>query len=112
MASMRLRYQRAFNSIAALVFVILLPAMLLLCAVGRADAAAPAPPDLVKLEKLVGLELAHVRDAGPTEPAKRKMLSDARGLDQQAEDSIKAGDYNSAEENLLKARVLLRQLNE
>jgi hypothetical protein len=74
--------------------------------------AAPVPPDLVKLEKLVGLELAHVRDAGPTDPAKRKLLSDARDLDQQAEDSIKAGDFQSAEQNLLKARVLLRQLND
>ena len=74
--------------------------------------AAPVPPDLVKLEKLVGLELAHVRDAGPTEPAKRKILSDARELDKQAEDSIKAGDFQSAEQNLLKARVLLRQLND
>lgn len=74
--------------------------------------ASPMPPDLVKLEKLVSLELAHVRDAGPTEPAKRKMLFDARNLDQQAEDSIKAGDYKSAEQNLLKARVILRQLNE
>ena len=40
------------------------------------------------------------------------MLSDARALDQQAEDSIKAGDFQSAEQNLLKARVLLRQLND
>ncbi len=74
--------------------------------------ASTVPADLAKLEKLVGLELAHVRDAGPTNPAKRKMLFDARQLDQQAEDSIKAGNYKSAEENLLKARVLLRQLND
>ena len=97
---------------AAFVLAISLAAMLPLCTLDRVHAAAPPPPDLVKLEKLVGLELAHVRDAGPTEPAKRKMLFDARSLDQQAEDSIKAGDYNSAEEKLLKARVLLRQLNE
>ena len=89
----------------------LILAMLALGAAGRLEAASP-PLDLVKLEKLVSLELAHVRDVGPTEPAKRKTLFDARQLDQQAEDSIKAGDYKSAEQNLLKARVLLRQLND
>jgi hypothetical protein len=100
------------RSLYSLIFAIafLLSGLLLLNPV-RLD-AAPVPPDLVKLEKLVGLELAHVRDIGPTEPAKRKMLSDARALDQQAEDSIKAGDFQSAEQNLLKARVLLRQLND
>jgi hypothetical protein len=90
---------------------IVLPGLLLL-SVARVIDASTIPPDLAKLEKLVGLELAHVRDAGPTDPAKRKMLFYARQLDQHAEDSIKSGDYKSAEENLLKARVLLRQLND
>ncbi|SRR5216683_1609341 len=93
------------------VLVTLIFAILALGDASRLEAASP-PPDLVKLEKLVSLELAHVRDVGPTEPAKRKMLFDARQFDQHAEDSIKAGDYKSAEQNLLKARVLLRQLND
>ena len=92
-------------------FFTLIFAILALAPSCFADAVSP-PPDLVKLEKLVSLELAHVRDIGPTEPAKRKMLFDARQLDQNAEDSIKAGDYKSAEQNLLKARVLLRQLDQ
>jgi hypothetical protein len=74
--------------------------------------AASPPPDLVKLEKLVSLELAHARDKGPTDPAKRKLLSDAKQLDQDGENAIKAGDYKAAEEHLLKARVLLRQLKD
>jgi len=74
---------------------------------------AGAPPaDLVKLEKLVSLELAHVRDNGPTDDAKRKQLFDARQLDQKGEDAIKSGDYKSAEDDLLKARVILRQLTD
>ncbi len=72
--------------------------------------AAPPPPELVKLEKIVSLELAHVRDSGPTEPDRRKQLFEAHELDRQAEAAIKAGDYKSAEDNLLKARVILRRL--
>jgi hypothetical protein len=75
-----------------------------------AIAAAP-PPELVKLERTVSLELAHVRDSGPTDPVKRKQLSDANRLDQQGEAAIKSGDYKSAEDSLLQARVILRQLS-
>ena len=74
--------------------------------------AAPVPPDLVKLEKLVGLELAHVRDTGPIDDAKRKKLFNAKQLEQKGEEAIKSGDYKSAEDNLLQARVILRQLTE
>jgi hypothetical protein len=81
------------------------------CCVGLARAASP-PPELVKLERLVSLELAHVRDSGPTDPVKRKQLSDARQLEQQGEDAIKSGDYRSAEDSLLRARVILRQLSD
>jgi hypothetical protein len=74
--------------------------------------AGSPPPDLVKLERLVSLELAHVRDNGPTDDSKRKQLFDARQLEQKGEDAIKSGDYKSAEDNLLKARVILRQLSD
>ena len=74
--------------------------------------AGSPPPDLVKLEKLVSLELAHVRDNGPIDDAKRKKLFTAKQLEQKGEDAIKSGDYRSAEDNLLQARVILRQLSD
>ena len=74
--------------------------------------AGSPPPDLVKLEKLVSLELAHVRDTGPIDDAKRKKLFNAKQLEQKGEDAIKSGDYKSAEDSLLQARVILRQLSD
>jgi hypothetical protein len=76
-----------------------------------ATAASPSP-ELVNLERQVSLELAHVRDSGPTDPAKRKQLFDASRLEQKGEAAIKSGDYKSAEDNLLQARTILRQLSE
>ena len=72
--------------------------------------AGSPPPDLVKLERQVSLELAHVRDNGPIDDARRKLLFNARQLEQKGEDAIKSGDYRSAEDSLLQARVILRQL--
>ena len=89
--------------LAALAIAIAAPAPIL---------AGSPPPDLVKLEKLVSLELAHVRDNGPIDDAKRKKLFTAKQLQQKGEDAIKSGDYKSAEDNLLQARVILRQLAE
>jgi hypothetical protein len=74
-------------------------------------AAAP-PPDLVEMERQVSLELAHVRDSGPTDPVQRQRLSDANQLDQKSEAAIKSGDYKSAEDSLLKAREILRHLRQ
>jgi hypothetical protein len=74
--------------------------------------AGSPPPDLVKLERQVSLELAHVRDNGPVDDAKRKQLFNARQLEQKGEDAIKSGDYKSAEDSLLQARVILRQLSD
>jgi len=65
---------------------------------------------LVDLERQVSLELAHVRDSGPTDPAKRKQLFDASQLEQKGEAAIKSGDYKSAEDSLLQAQVILRGL--
>ena len=76
-----------------------------------ATAASP-PPDLVNLERQVSLELAHVRDSGPTDPVKRQQLFDASRLEQNGEAAIKSGDYRSAEDSLLKARTILRQLSD
>lgn len=74
--------------------------------------AGSPPPDLVKLEREVALELAHVRDNGPTDPVKRKQLFDASQLEQKGEAAIKSADYKSAEDSLLQARVILRQLTD
>jgi hypothetical protein len=75
-------------------------------------AIAEPPPDLVEMERQVSLELAHVRDAGPTDPQQRKQLFDASQFDQKGEAAIKSGDYKSAEDDLLKARDILRHLRE
>jgi hypothetical protein len=72
--------------------------------------AAPPSPELVSLERQVSLQLAHVRDSGPTDPARRKQLFDASQLEQKGEAAIKSGDYKSAEDSLLKALAILRQL--
>ena len=77
----------------------------------RASAASPSP-ELVNLERQVSLELAHVRDSGPTDPDKRKQLFDASNLEQKGEAAIKSGDYKSAEDSLLQARTILRQLSD
>jgi len=76
-----------------------------------AMSASPSA-ELVDLERQVSLQLAHVRDNGPTDPAKRKQLFDASQLDQKGEAAIKAGDYKSAEDSLLQARAILRQLSD
>jgi hypothetical protein len=87
-------------------------AAIALIAAATAALAASPPQELVKLERQVSLELAHVRDIGPTEPVKRQQLFEARQLDQKGEDAIKAGDYKTAEDSLLRAQVILRQLGD
>ena len=76
----------------------------------QAQAVSP-PPELVKLERQVSLELAHARDSGPIDPAKRTQLFEANQLEQKGQAAIKSGDYKSAEDSLLQARVILRQLS-
>ena len=76
-----------------------------------ATGASPSP-ELINLERQVSLKMAHVRDSGPTDPAKRKQLFDASQLEQKGEAAIKSGDYKSAEDSLLKAREILRHLRQ
>ena len=90
----------------------LLAAIAIAIAAPASILAGSPPADLVKLEKVVSLELAHVRDNGPIDDAKRKKLFNAKQLQQKGEDEIKSGDYKSAEESLLQARVILRQLGD
>lgn len=86
-------------------------AFAILIETGAALAASP-PPELVDLERHVSLELAHVRDNGPTDPVKRQQLFDASQLEQKGEAAIKSGDYKSAEDSLQKARAILQQLSD
>ena len=92
-------------------FLAAIAALAVFAEVSPAISASP-PPDLVEMERQVSLELAHVRDSGPTDPAQRKELFDASQFDQKGEAAIKSGDYESAQENLLKARDILRHLRE
>ncbi len=68
------------------------------------------PSDLVNLEREVSLKIAHVRDEGPTDPAKRRQLGEAERLDSKAEREIGAGDFRSAEDDLVKANALAAEL--
>jgi hypothetical protein len=81
-------------------------------AVIRPALAESPPPDLVEMERQVSLELAHVRDSGPTDPVQRRQLFDASQCEQKSEAAIKSGDYKSAQDELFKARELLRHLRE
>jgi hypothetical protein len=86
-------------------------ALAIFAEVSRAMASSPSL-ELVNLERQVSLELAHVRDSGPTDPAQRKQLFEASQLEQKGEAAIKSGDYKSAEDSLLKAQAILREFSE
>ena len=91
--------------------LVLIAATFLLLAFAAPAISAGAPPaDLVQLEREVSLKLAHARDIGFTEPAKRQRLSDAHQADLEGEKALQAGDYNNAENDFLKAKLLLRDL--
>jgi hypothetical protein len=69
-----------------------------------------APPDVANLEREVSLELAHVRDVGPTDPEQRRKLGEAADLDREAERAIAAQDWRTAEDKFLQAQAILHQL--
>ncbi|HVA80177.1 MAG TPA: hypothetical protein VNF29_04575 [Candidatus Binataceae bacterium] len=68
------------------------------------------PAELANLEREVSLKIAHVRDQGPTDPARRKQLADAEALDTKAEQEIGAGNFRSAQNDLVKANALTTEL--
>jgi len=74
--------------------------------------ADSAPSDVVGLEREVSLRLAHVRDQGPVDAAKREQLSKAAGLEQESEAAISRHDYKTAESDLLAAKTILDNLGE
>ena len=73
-------------------------------------ADAKPPPELLSLEREVSLKMAHARDEGYTEPAKVKTLGDAEAVDAAGEKALKDGEYERAENDFLKAKVLLHNL--
>jgi hypothetical protein len=86
-------------------------AVILACfAIAACHPRSSTPPDIANLEREVSLQLAHVRDIGPTEQEKRRKMSDAAGLEHEAEKAIAAGDWRTAEDKLLRARDLLQQI--
>ena len=83
--------------------------MMLVSAAARAGTAAP-PAELLQLEREVSLKMAHARDEGNTEPGKLKTFSEAQALDLEAEKALKAGDFERAENDLLRVKTMLRNL--
>ena len=81
-------------------------------ATARLAGAGSAPPDVVSLEREVSLRLAHVRDEGPVDDAKRAQLSKAAQLEQTSEAAISKGDYKTAESDLLAAKTILDNLGD
>jgi len=74
------------------------------------DPATQPSPELKALERKVSLKLAHLRDEGPTDPGLRAQLHDAQQLDMDAEKALAAGDYNTAEDKLVKANAVLGRI--
>ena len=74
------------------------------------DSGRQPSADLRNLERDVSLKLAHVRDEGLTDPRRREQLHQAQQLDLQAEHAISSGNYDAAEESLVKANAILGQL--
>jgi len=89
----------------ALIFAL----MMLVPAMAHAGTPAP-PPELLQLEREVSLKMAHARDEGNTEPDKLKTFADAEALDTEAEKAIKSGDFERAENDLLRVKTMLRNL--
>ena len=90
----------------ALIIAVLL---LLIPAVARSAGANP-PPELVQLEREVSLKMAHARDEGFTDAARRKTLADAQAVDAEGEQALKGGEFERAENDFLKTKVLLHDL--
>ena len=85
----------------------LILALLIMASGPLAAFAHETPAGLIALEREVSLKIAHVRDEGPTDHAKRAMLSQAERLDQRGEQEIAAADYQGATRDLLAANKIL-----
>jgi len=78
-----------------------------------ACAHSPGPsPDLRKLERQVSLKIAHVRIKGPTNAADLKQLGLAQSAQFEGEKAIAAGDYKKAEQDFIRANVLISTISQ
>jgi len=98
-----------WNDIAKIVGVLTLICLVAVASLG-AEAGSATPPELAKLEREISLKIAHARGIGITDSDRLKKLIAAERLDLKAEHLISSGAYKSAEDNLLRAKVLLREL--
>jgi len=90
-------------------FIIIVTLAFAMLAIALAGGPNP-PPDLVQLEREVSLKMAHARDEGFLEDSKRKTLADAEAVDSEGEKALKAGEFERAEDDFLKTKVLLHNL--
>lgn len=74
------------------------------------ETSRQASPELKSLEKEVSLKIAHLSGEGSVDPARLAQLREAHQLDVKAEQAIAAGDYDSAEDDLVKANAILGRL--
>lgn len=101
----RTRWRTIAGSVGALVTFLML--------VGPLSAQSKAPPaELTTLERKVSLKIAHVRIKGPTSDADLKQLGRAQRAQFEGEKAIAAGDYKKAEQDFLRANVLISAINE
>lgn len=70
------------------------------------------PPDLTKLERQVALKIAHVRIKGPSNSADLKQLGLAQRAQLDGEKALTAGDYQKAEQDFLRANVIITGISE
>ena len=71
-------------------------------------AQTPAPPaDLTRMERQVSLKIAHVRINGPANAAGLKQLGQAQSAQFDGEKALAAGDYKKAEQDFLRANVII-----
>jgi hypothetical protein len=73
---------------------------------------SPPPAELTSLEKKVSLKIAHVRIKGPTNAADLKQLGLAQRAQFDGEKAIASGDYKKAEQDFLRANVLISAISE
>jgi hypothetical protein len=86
---------------------------LLVITAAPAFGQSPTPsPDLTKLERLVSLKIAHVRMNGPNSAADFKRLGEAQSAQFDGEKALKAGDFKKAEQDFLRANVIITPMVE
>jgi hypothetical protein len=88
--------------------------LLVVAATGRPGTAqTPAPPaDLIALDRHVSLRIAHVRIKGPSNAADFKQMLEAERIEAEGRKAMQAGDYRKAEDDFLRANVIIGRIAE